>query len=99
MTRKQYKKIKEYEKRFNRRFDDLRLINLLINLKSNGYNIYNIDRIRLKLRYILKGEKTWEGDVKKWVLDKYFSISLSPIFDTRYYGECKIKSNQKYNKL
>lgn len=62
-TKNNYKKIRSMQRQHkNRRKVDL--INLIINLKSNyAGSIYSNIFIREQLRYLLKGTKSWSGDV------------------------------------
>lgn len=55
------------------------LIHLLINLKSNrAYigNIYADEKARQQLRWILKGNKVWNGDVWSWFTYNYHPSAL-----------------------
>lgn len=56
MEKQCYKKVMSHLRK-RRPFDKIKLVNLLINLKSHGVNIYFGENKR-QLRYILKGQKT-----------------------------------------
>lgn len=62
-------------------------INILINLKSNGVNVYEGEN-RNQLLFILRRNKTWNGDVRHYFQDKYPHYSEHPrriaLFSNQY---------------
>ena len=82
-----YKNIRSIERSL-RKVD---LINLIINLKSN-YNagsIYSNIFIREQLRYLLKGTKSWSGDVLYYFLQRFDAMVKQPRDIRGYYSVSK----------
>ena len=66
------------------------LINLIINLKSNyAGSIYSNIFIREQLRYLLKGTKSWSGDVLFFFEKTCSLLTASPSHVRSYYGLSK----------
>ena len=84
-----YKKIRSMQRQHkNRRKVDL--INLIINLKSNyAGSIYSNIFIREQLRYLLKGTKSWSGDVLFFFEKTCSLLTASPSHVRSYYGLSK----------
>ncbi len=81
-----YKKIRSIE-RSPRKVD---LINLIINLKSNyAGSIYSNIFIREQLRYLLKGTKSWSGDVLYYFLQRFDAMVKQPRDIRGYYSVSK----------
>lgn len=91
-----YKKIRMQRQHKNRRKVDL--INLIINLKSNyAGSIYSNIFIREQLRYLLKGTKSWSGDVLFFFEKTCSLLTASPSHVRSYYGVSKnegLKQNE-----
>ena len=66
------------------------LINLIINLKSNylGNAYHNVD-FRTQLRHLLKGTKSWSGDVLFFFEKTCSLLTASPSHVRSYYGLSK----------
>ena len=70
-----YKKIRSLERRPKK----VELINLIINLKSRYLgSIYNNENIRQQLRQLLRGNKSWSGDVLHYFLRRFDVLVSSP---------------------
>lgn len=73
MDKQAYKKImsrlrrKRLQEQYNGHYD---LINILINLKSYGVLIYSGEN-RRQLLWVLRGNKTWVGDVLSYFRKEY----------------------------
>ena len=66
------------------------LINLIINLKSRYLgSIYSNIFIREQLRYLLKGTKSWSGDVLFFFEKTCSPLTASPSHVRSYYGLSK----------
>jgi hypothetical protein len=66
------------------------LINLIINLKSNyAGSIYSNIFIREQLRHLLKGTKSWSGDVLFFFEKTCSLLTASPSHVRSYYGLSK----------
>ena len=66
------------------------LINLIINLKSNyAGSIYSNIFIREQLRYLLKGTKSWSGDVLYYFLQRFDAMVKQPRDIRGYYSVSK----------
>ena len=83
------KKIRSMQRQHkNRR--KVELINLIINLKSNyAGSIYSNIFIREQLRYLLKGTKSWSGDVLFFFEKTCSLLTASPSHVRSYYGLSK----------
>ena len=83
------KKIRSMQRQHkNRRKVDL--INLIINLKSRYLgSIYSNIFIREQLRYLLKGTKSWSGDVLFFFEKTCSLLTASPSHVRSYYGLSK----------
>ena len=76
-----YKKIRSIERSTRK----VELINLIINLKSNyAGSIYSNIFIREQLRYLLKGTKSWSGDVL-YFLQRFDAMVKQPRDIRGYY--------------
>lgn len=76
-----YKKIRSIERSHRK----VELINLIINLKSNyAGSIYSNIFIREQLRYLLKGTKSWSGDVL-YFLQRFDAMVKQPRDIRGYY--------------
>ena len=84
-----YKKICSMQRQHkNRR--KVELINLIINLKSNyAGSIYSNIFIREQLRHLLKGTKSWSGDVLFFFEKTCSLLTASPSHVRSYYGLSK----------
>ena len=81
-----YKKIRSIERSL-RKVD---LINLIINLKSNyAGSIYSNIFIREQLRYLLKGTKSWSGDVLYYFSERFDAMVKQPRDIRGYYSVSK----------
>ena len=81
-----YKKIRSIERKSRK----VELINLIINLKSNyAGSIYSNIFIREQLRYLLKGTKSWSGDVLFFFEKTCSLLTASPSHVRSYYGLSK----------
>ena len=81
-----YKKIRSIERSHRK----VELINLIINLKSNyAGSIYSNIFIREQLRYLLKGTKSWSGDVLFFFEKTCSLLTASPSHVRSYYGLSK----------
>ena len=81
-----YKKIRSIERKSRK----VELINLIINLKSRYLgSIYNDENIRQQLRYLLRGNKSWSGDVLYYFLWRFDEFVSSPLHARSYYGSSK----------
>ena len=82
-----YKNIRSIERSL-RKVD---LINLIINLKSNyiAGSIYSNIFIREQLRYLLKGTKSWSGDVLYYFLQRFDAMVKQPRDIRGYYSVSK----------
>ena len=81
-----YKKIRSIERSIRK----VELINLIINLKSNyAGSIYSNIFIREQLRYLLKGTKSWSGDVLFFFEKTCSLLTASPSHVRSYYGLSK----------
>ena len=81
-----YKKIRSIERSHRK----VELINLIINLKSNyAGSIYSNIFIREQLRYLLKGTKSWSGDVLFFFEKTCSPLTASPSHVRSYYGLSK----------
>ncbi len=77
-----YKKIRSIERSHRK----VELINLIINLKSNyAGSIYSNIFIREQLRYLLKGTKSWSGDVLYYFLQRFDAMVKQPRDIRGYY--------------
>ena len=83
------KKIRSMQRQHkNRRKADL--INLIINLKSNyAGSIYSNKNIREQLRHLLKGTKSWSGDVLYYFLQRFDAMVKQPRDIRGYYSVSK----------
>ena len=83
------KKIRSMQRQHkNRR--KVELINLIINLKSRYLgSIYSNIFIREQLRYLLKGTKSWSGDVLFFFEKTCSLLTASPSHVRSYYGLSK----------
>ena len=83
------KKIRSMQRQHkNRR--KVELINLIINLKSRYLgSIYSNIFIREQLRYLLKGTKSWSGDVLFFFEKTCSPLTASPSHVRSYYGLSK----------
>ena len=82
-----YKKICSMQRQHkNRR--KVELINLIINLKSRYLgSIYSNDDVRQQMRCLLRGEKSWSGDVLYYFLWRFGDYMLmQPLHAASYYG-------------
>lgn len=81
-----YKKIRSIERSLRK----VELINLIINLKSNylGNAYHNVD-FRTQLRHLLKGTKSWSGDVLFFFEKTCSLLTASPSHVRSYYGLSK----------
>ena len=81
-----YKKIRSIERSIRK----AELINLIINLKSRYLgSIYSNIFIREQLRYLLKGTKSWSGDVLFFFEKTCSLLTASPSHVRSYYGLSK----------
>ena len=81
-----YKKIRSIERSIRK----AELINLIINLKSNyAGSIYSNIFIREQLRYLLKGTKSWSGDVLYYFLQRFDAMVKQPRDIRGYYSVSK----------
>lgn len=81
-----YKKIRSIERSHRK----VELINLIINLKSNyAGSIYSNIFIREQLRYLLKGTKSWSGDVLYYFLQRFDAMVKQPRDIRGYYSVSK----------
>ena len=81
-----YKKIRSIERSLRK----VELINLIINLKSNyAGSIYSNIFIREQLRYLLKGTKSWSGDVLYYFLQRFDAMVKQPRDIRGYYSVSK----------
>ena len=81
-----YKKIRSIERSL-RKVD---LINIIINLKSwYAGSIYSNIFIREQLRYLLKGTKSWSGDVLYYFLQRFDAMVKQPRDIRGYYSVSK----------
>lgn len=86
ITKTIYKKIRSIERKSRK----VELINLIINLKSRYLgSIYNNENIRQQLRYLLRGNKSWSGDVLYYFLWRFDVLVSSPSHVRSYYGISK----------
>ena len=83
------KKIRSMQRQHkNRRKAEL--INLIINLKSNYLgNVYHNVDFRTQLRHLLKGTKSWSGDVLFFFEKTCSLLTASPSHVRSYYGLSK----------
>lgn len=82
-----YKLIKSNERRTRTQFNKTDLITMLINLKSfRGGSIYKDKEIKRQLLYVLRGTKSWSGDVKKFFFEMYKKEISMPCHIRSYYG-------------
>jgi hypothetical protein len=66
------------------------LINLIINLKTNyAGSIYSNIFIREQLRHLLKGTKSWSGDVLYYFLQRFDAMVKQPRDIRGYYSVSK----------
>jgi len=80
------KKIRSIERSHRK----VELINLIINLKSNyAGSIYSNIFIREQLRYLLKGTKSWSGDVLYYFLQRFDAMVKQPRDIRGYYSVSK----------
>ena len=84
-----YKKTRSMQSQHkNRRKVDL--INLIINLKSNyAGNAYHNVIFRTQLRHLLRGTKSWSGDVLFFFERTCSLLTASPSHVRSYYGLSK----------
>ena len=81
-----YKKIRSIERSHRK----VELINLIINLKSNyAGSIYSNKNIREQLRHLLKGTKSWSGDVLYYFLQRFDAMVKQPRDIRGYYSVSK----------
>ena len=81
-----YKKIRSIERSHRK----VELINLIINLKSNyAGSIYSNIFIREQLRHLLKGTKSWSGDVLYYFLQRFDAMVKQPRDIRGYYSVSK----------
>ena len=81
-----YKKIRSIERSLRK----VELINIIINLKSNyAGSIYSNIFIREQLRYLLKGTKSWSGDVLYYFLQRFDAMVKQPRDIRGYYSVSK----------
>ena len=86
ITKTIYKKIRSIERKSRK----VELINIIINLKSNyAGSIYSNIFIREQLRYLLKGTKSWSGDVLFFFEKTCSPLTASPSHVRSYYGLSK----------
>jgi len=91
ITKTIYKKIRSIERKSRK----VELINLIINLKSMYLgSIYNNENIRQQLRYLLRGNKSWSGDVLYYFLWRFDEFVSSPSHVRSYYGVKKYEHFQ-----
>lgn len=81
-----YKKIKSLERKSAPSFHKIQLINMLINLKSFDVRIYKDPEMVKQLKYVLRRQKSWNGDVKLWFWGKYFQFVTEQSFSYSWYG-------------
>ena len=85
-TKTAYKKIRAIARSPRK----VELINLIINLKSNyAGSIYSNIFIREQLRYLLKGTKSWSGDVLYYFLQRFDAMVKQPRDIRGYYSVSK----------
>lgn len=78
-----YKRIKSVERKTKGNlFNQSKLINMLINIKSWSfeqckYDNYS-DELKRLLKEIRKGRKSWHGDVKNYAFKKYARLIKRP---------------------
>lgn len=77
-------KYKQYQKN---EFHNSKLINLIINIKTHHINVYHSKEFREQLLFILKGRKSWTGDVKHWFWSIYKGIARKPIRQADFTGQ------------
>lgn len=77
-----YKKIIAAQRSAAPTFLKANLIHMLINLKSWDGRIYRHKVVREQLRWVMKGQKTWDGDVKAWFWNNHrpYVTELSGIY-------------------
>lgn len=81
-----YKKTRSIERSIRK----VELINLIINLKSNyAGSIYSNIFIREQLRHLLKGTKSWSGDVLYYFLQRFDAMVKQPRDIRGYYSVSK----------
>ena len=52
-------------------------IHFLINIKSHNYNpYYQGSEIRQHLRLVLNGNKSWNGDLRRWLGKKFWYMAF-----------------------
>ena len=91
ITKTIYKKIRSIERKSRK----VELINLIINLKSRYLgSIYNNENIRQQLRCLLRGSKSWSGDVLHYFLWRFDELVSSPSHVRSYYGVKKYEHFQ-----
>lgn len=75
ITKTIYKKIRSIERKSRK----VELINLIINLKSNyAGSIYSNIFIREQMRHLLRGTKSWSGDVLYYFLQRFDAMVKRP---------------------
>lgn len=81
-----YKKIRSIERSPRK----VELINLIINLKSNyAGSIYSNIFIRGQMRHLLRGTKSWSGDVLYYFLQRFDAMVKQPRDIRGYYSVSK----------
>lgn len=88
-----YKKIRSIERRPRK----VVLIMLIINLKSNYLgSAYCNENFREQMRHLLRGTKSWSGDVPYYLLRRFGILTSQPSRSSSYYGVSHCQATPPY---